>query len=245
MARDPNPTARQLNQRLARCDWRSVEADLNDRGWARLTDLLSEDECRALRGLYGQRKRFRSFVDLDQHRYGANGDYRYFAAPLPPLVRALRTALYARLAPIANRWQAVLGIEERFPPRLTPFLRHCRERGQTRPTPLLLHYEADGYNCLHQDRYGEVAFPLQVVCLLSRPGGDFEGGEFLLTEQRPRMQSRGEAIRMEMGDAVVFPGLERPVQGSRGAYRATLRHGVSRVHAGERFTLGLIFHDAR
>lgn len=238
-------TARDVDRRLAGADWRRVERDLDARGWASLPGLLSADECHHLRSLYAERGRFRSFVDLARHRYGDRGDYRYFAAPLPPLVKALRTALYARLAPIANRWQVALGEPARFPARLGPFLRLCRDHGQTRPTPLLLRYESEGYNCLHQDRYGEIAFPLQVVCLLSRPVEEFAGGEFLLTEQRPRAQSRGEAVALELGEALIFPGLSRPVAGARGATRATVRHGVSRLHSGERYTLGLIFHDAR
>jgi len=245
MAQRRGTTARDLDRRLAVHDWAAVEAGLDARGHARLPGLLTAVECQALCAIYGERARFRAFVDLAQHRFGENGDYRYFAAPLPPLVRALRGALYARLSPVANRWQERLGAPERYPARLGPFLRHCREHGQARPTPLLLRYREDGSNCLHQDRYGEVAFPLQVVCLLSRPGQDFEGGEFLLVEQRPRQQSRGEAIALARGEGLIFPAFARPVEGQRGTYRATLRHGLSRVRRGERYALGLIFHDAR
>ncbi len=237
-------TVRDLERRLGAFDWNDVAAELDRRGRARLPRLLSVGECDDLRALYADRDRFRSFVDLGQRRFGDNGDYRYFASPLPPLVRSLRAALYARLAPIANRWQERLGRSERYPKRLSAFLRQCHAQGQRRPTPLLLRYEIDGYHCLHQDRYGDVAFPLQVVCVLSRPGRDFEGGEFLLTEQRPRMQSRGEAVALAQGEGLVFPSLERPIEGARGTQRAQMRHGASRVSSGERYTLGLIFHDA-
>lgn len=244
-ARRPAPRTPASSGDRYRYDWRAVAAELDAWGRARLPGLLDAAECDALRALYPQRRRFRTFVDLARQRFGAGGDYRYFARPLPRLVQALRSGLYARLAPLANAWQARLGRAERFPPRLDAFLARCRAAGQTRPTPLLLRYEADGYNCLHQDLYGEVAFPLQVVCLLSRPVRDFEGGELLLVEQRPRQQSRGEALVLAQGEAVVFANAERPVDGARGTFRARMRHGVSRVHAGERTTLGILFHDAR
>jgi len=237
--------ARAVRSRLRGVDAEDLRAALDARGHALIPGLLSAGDCAALRALYPRRERFRSFVDLAGHRFGDRGDYRYFARPLPRLVQSLRSQLYALLVPVANHWNACLARPERFPSGLRPWLARCHEAGQTRPTPLLLRYDPGGYNCLHQDRYGALAFPLQVACLLSEPGRDFEGGEFLLVEQRPRMQSRGEAVPLGRGDAVVFPNAERPVQGSRGPYRVQVRHGVSRVRAGERMTLGLIFHDAR
>ncbi|MEE8581741.1 MAG: 2OG-Fe(II) oxygenase [Myxococcota bacterium] len=235
----------EIRRRLAGLDWDQAERDLDERGYARLGARLSAAECRSLIRGYEKRESFRSFVDLARHRFGERGDYRYFANPLPPLVRGLRRWLYPGLARIANRWQEKLAAEARYPPRLSAFLGRCRAAGQSRPTPLLLHYAAGGYNCLHQDLYGEVAFPLQVVCLLSRPGIDFEGGDFLLTEQRPRAQSRGEAVALVRGELLAFPNRERPARGARGAYRVQVRHGVSRLHGGERFALGIIFHDAK
>jgi hypothetical protein len=247
------PIRSRVFTRVGRFDWADVEQSLDDFGSARLPGLLTPEECDELIGLYPADASFRSTVDMEQHRFGV-GQYRYFASPLPALVRTLRTALYPRLRQIANRWQERLAEPARFPARLSGFLAECAERGQTRPTPLLLRYTANGYNCLHQDLYGELAFPLQVACLLSKPDGqhpgpprrgrDFTGGEFLLTEQRPRAQSRGEAIVLEQGEGLIFPNRSRPVAGARGSYRAQVRHGVSRVHAGERFTLGIIFHDA-
>jgi hypothetical protein len=228
---------------VAKFDWGSVERELDERGYARLPGLLAASECSKLIGSFGDERRFRSFIEMERYRFG-KGDYRYFAAPLPPLVRSLRRNLSAPLARIANRWLERLQSDHRYPQRLAPFLARCHEAGQTRPTPLLLHYEEGGYNCLHQDRYGDVAFPLQVVVLLSRPGSDFEGGELLLTEQRPRMQSRGEAISLSRGEGLVFPNQHRPIEGVRGHYRASVRHGVSRLHHGERYALGIIFHDA-
>lgn len=230
--------------RVERLDWAAAAASLDARGHARLGPLLTPEECAVLVTLYDERRRFRSFVDMDRLRYGS-GDYRYFAAPLPRLVATLRTALYARLAPVANRWMESLRSDVRYPPALRAFLARCHAEGQRRPTPLLLHYEEGGYNALHQDLYGAVAFPLQVAILLSRPGADFEGGEILLVEQRPRAQSVGEAIALTQGEALVFANRHRPLTGSRGAYRANVRHGVSRVTRGRRLTLGLIFHDAR
>lgn len=232
-----------IAKRVADCDWTRIEADIDECGHARLPRLLAAAECRAMVEVFDDESRFRSFVDMERYRFG-RGNYRYFGNPLPPVVRALRRHLYPPLAAIANRWQQQLGIESRYPARLAPFLSQCRDAGQTRPTPLLLRYERDGYNCLHQDRYGAVAFPLQVVVALSRPGKDFEGGEFLLTEQRPRMQSRGEAIALQRGEGLVFPNQHRPVRGARGYYRAVMRHGLSRLHEGERYALGIIFHDA-
>ena len=229
--------------RLSGFDWQELARELDESGYARLPGLLGPSECGELAALYGEARRFRKRIVMEQHRFGA-GEYQYFGYPLPSLVRALRTGLYARLAPIANAWRARLGSRERYPASLEGFLARCREHAQTRPTPLLLHYRAGGYNRLHQDLYGAVAFPLQFTCLLSKPGADFTGGEFLLLEQRPRMQSRGEAIALEQGEAILFATRERPVPGPRGAARAQMRHGVSVVRSGERTTLGIIFHDA-
>lgn len=229
--------------RLAAIDWPGVARELDSAGYARLPALLGAAECRELAALYGDPRRFRKRVVMEQHRFGA-GEYQYFANPLPALVQRLRTGLYARLAPIANAWRAQLGARERFPKSLAGFLADCHAQGQARPTPLLLHYREGGYNRLHQDLYGAVAFPLQFTCLLSRPGVDFTGGEFLLIEQRPRMQSRGDAIALELGEGIVFPTRERPVASARGVARAQHRHGVSVVRSGERTTLGIIFHDA-
>ncbi|MEE9606874.1 MAG: 2OG-Fe(II) oxygenase [Myxococcota bacterium] len=242
MPRDP--TLSFSAQRAARLDWKGIRADLDERGYARVPSLLSAAECRALRRLYADEQHFRKTIDLERHRFG-RGEYKYFAYPLPPLVAQLRTQLYPRLAAIANDWMKALGVRRRYPTSLARFLAHCRQRGQARPTPLMLDYTEDCYNCLHQDLYGDVAFPLQLTCLLSRPGRDFAGGEFLLVEQRPRMQSRGEAIALREGEAVIFPNRERPVRGARGCYRTQLRHGVSRIERGRRSTLGIIFHDAR
>lgn len=217
--------------------------ELDERGHARLPGLVRAVECESLRRLFTEHRRFRSFVDMGRHGFG-EGDYRYFADPLPPLVRDLRRRLYEPLVPIANLWEERLGTGVRFPRTLEAFARVCRKNGQCRPTPLLLHYEAGGYNCLHQDLYGPVYFPLQVACLLSEPGRDFAGGEVLLVEQRPRAQSRGEAIVLARGEGLVFPCRERPVRGKRGFHRVRIRHGVSTIASGERYTLGLIFHDA-
>jgi hypothetical protein len=230
--------------RVARLDWRRVERQLADSGYARLPGLLSADECGALARLYDDDTRFRTTIDLERHRFGA-GEYKYFAYPLPRLVARLRTHLYAKLVPVANACCEALGHEQRYPASLSRFLEECRARGQTRPTPLLLRYRTHGYNRLHQDLYGAVAFPLQVACLLSDPRREFSGGEFLLVEQRPRMQSRGESVTLARGEAIVFPTRERPVRSARGVSRAQMRHGVSRITSGERLTLGIIFHDAR
>ena len=236
--------AERLATRLARIDWDRVGACLDERGHARLPRLLSARDCRAAERLWDEPDRFRSHVDMARHRFG-EGAYRYFASPLPPLVAALRRSLYPPLARVANRWAERLGSEARFPPDLERFLARCRREEQRRPTPLLLRYQAGGYNCLHQDLYGPVAFPLQVAILLSDPDRDFEGGEFLLVEQRPRMQSRGEAIALARGEGLIFPTRERPVPGKRGFVRNQLRHGVSTLVSGRRTTLGIIFHEAR
>ena len=206
--------------------------------------LLSPDECREIASLYPQDDRFRSKVVMGRHGFG-RGEYKYFAYPLPDLIEGLRTALYPRLAPIANHWNELMRIDVRYPAGHAEFLERCHAAGQTRPTPLLLQYDAGDYNCLHQDLYGDLAFPLQVAILLSEPGRDHTGGEFVLTEQRPRMQSRPEVVPLRQGDAVVFAVHHRPVSGTRGHYRVNLRHGVSRVRSGRRHTLGIIFHDAK
>ena len=232
-----------IAERLARLDWPALEAGLWERGWAGAPAVLTREECEGLVRLYADDTLFRSRVDMERHRFGV-GDYKYFARPLPPLVEQLRVRAYPRVAGIANAWAKALGQDERYPPTLAAFLARCARSGQTRPTPLLLHYEAGGYNCLHQDVYGAVGFPLQIVFFLSRPGRDYEGGEFLLVEQRPRAQSVGEAIVGGQGDLVIFTNRSRPVRGARGVYRANVRHGVSRVRSGTRYTLGVIFHDA-
>ncbi len=229
--------------RIAALDWAALEAALEEQGHALTAPLLTAGECAALRALEGDAAAFRSRIDMARYRFG-RGRYGYFAHPLPPLVQALRTHLYTRLAPVATRWAERLGLPERFPAALSDFLADCAAHGQTRPTPLLLHYEAGDYNCLHQDRYGAVCFPLQATGFLGRPGADYEGGEFLLVEQRPRQQSRGTALAPRQGQFLLFPSLHRPVRGTRGWLRAQLRHGVSTVTSGTRDTLGIVFHDA-
>jgi hypothetical protein len=233
-----------IADRLAKLDWEAIEQSLGEWGYARTPPVLGADECASLIALYGEESRFRSRVDMARYRFGI-GDYKYFAHPLPPLVADLRAHAYPPLAGIANRWEKALGGRRRYPDDLSGLLAICRRAGQTKPTPLLLHYETGGYNCLHQDLYGEVAFPLQITAFLSRRGVDYEGGEFLLVEQRPRAQSRGQAIATEQGELVIFTTRERPARGQRGWYRATMRHGVSRLTAGTRYTLGVIFHDAK
>ena len=235
--------ARSVAARLATLDWAALEHMLEERGHAITPPLLQPAECADLVRLYGDERRFRSRVDMARFRFGV-GEYRYFAEPLPPLVAALRTHVYRHLAPIANRWTAALGGAERYPPELARYLVRCAARGQTRPTPLLLRYTTGGYNCLHQDLYGALSFPLQLTCALSRPREDYTGGELLLVEQRPRAQSRGEVVVLPQGAAVIFPTRHRPVAGTRGHYRATVRHGLSRLHSGERLALGIIFHNA-
>jgi hypothetical protein len=230
--------------RVDTIDWSAAESELDAQGCAVLKGLLSGDECRALAALYPDDAHFRSRIVMGRHGFG-RGEYKYFAYPLPDLIAELRPALYARLQETANRWNQVMGIDIRYPASHDAFLKRCQDAGQTRPTPLLLQYEAGDYNCLHQDLYGEHVFPLQVAILLSAPGRDFEGGEFVLTEQRPRMQSRPEVVPLTQGDAVAFAVHHRPVQGTRGAYRVNLRHGVSRVRSGHRHTVGVIFHDAK
>jgi hypothetical protein len=232
-----------IGARLAGLDWAALEAQLDERGYARTPPLLTQEECAALVALYGDARRFRSRVDMGRYRFGV-GEYQYFASPLPGPVAALRAHAYPHLAAIANRWASALEAPQRYPAGLSDFLRVCAGQGQTKPTPLLLRYKAGGYNCLHQDLYGAVAFPLQMTWALSRRGVDFEGGESLLVEQRPRAQSRGEVIALEQGEGLIFPTNHRPVPGARGMHRVAIRHGVSRLHSGERYTLGVIFHDA-
>ena len=224
-------------------DWSAVARDLDAQGCAVLPKLLSPEQCRTLVSLYPEDQHFRSRIVMARHGFG-RGEYKYFSYPLPSPIDALRPALYAELAPIANRWNLAMGIAVSYPADHTAFLERCHAAGQNRPTPLLLQYGAGDYNCLHQDLYGEHVFPLQVAILLSDPTNDFTGGEFVLTEQRPRMQSRAEVVALRQGDAVVFAVHHRPMQGTRGVYRVTMRHGVSRIRAGHRHTLGVIFHDA-
>jgi len=224
-------------------DWTAAAEALDSNGWAVLPGLLDPETCGQIAALYDAPGHFRSQVIMARHGFG-RGEYRYFAYPLPDPVQALRSRLYPPLAGIANRWHARMGLERRFPAAHADWLAECHEAGQTRPTPLLLRYGPGDYNCLHQDLYGPYVFPLQVAVLLSAPGCDFAGGEFVLTEQRPRMQSRAAVVPLAQGDAVMFAVNQRPVRGSKGDYRVTMRHGVSAVHLGQRHTLGIIFHDA-
>ena len=242
-AGDRATTARGMEARVRAVDWPRVAGELDERGAATIEGLLDSRECEELAALYGRDEVFRSRVVMARHNFG-RGEYRYFSYPLPVLVQELRTTLYEPLAPVANGWNAALNVEHRYPDRHADFIARCRAAGQVRPTPLLLSYESGDYNCLHQDLYGEHVFPLQVAVLLSQPGRDFTGGELVLTEQRPRMQSRAEVVALEQGDAVVFAVHQRPARGTRGFYRVNMRHGVSRVRSGSRRTLGIIFHDA-
>jgi hypothetical protein len=239
----PDATTNDAAARLHAFDWAGIADDLDAQGCAMLEALLSPQACRALAGLYSDDERFRSRVVMGRHGFG-RGEYKYFGYPLPDTVASLRSAIYPWLAPIANRWNAAMGINVRYPDMHAAFLERCHAAGQQRPTPLLLQYGAGDYNCLHQDLYGEHVFPLQVTILLSEPGRDFSGGEFVLTEQRPRTQSRPLVVPLRRGDAVVFAVHQRPVQGKRGSCRVNLRHGVSCVRSGHRHTLGIIFHDA-
>jgi hypothetical protein len=229
---------------LDELDWRGIERELDAYGCAVAPKLLSPETCRELAALYSDDARFRSRIVMAAHGFG-RGEYKYFADPLPELIIALRRGFYPRLAPIADRWNAAMGVAVRYPTEHEAFRARCHAAGQTRPTPLLLRYGPDDYNCLHQDVYGEHLFPLQVTILLSEPQRDFTGGEFVLTEQRPRMQSRVEVVSLRQGDGVIFAVRERPVQRARGAYRVNLRHGVSRIKSGQRFTLGIILHEAK
>jgi hypothetical protein len=230
-------------ERVSAIDWEQVSHDLDSQGSAMVAGLLSPVECDTLAALYEQDELFRSRVVMARHGFG-RGEYKYFRYPLPEIIAELRTVLYPYLVPIANRWNTAMGIDVRYPQRHADYIARCHRAGQVRPTPLLLQYGKDDYNCLHQDLYGEQVFPLQVTILLSEPEKDFTGGEFVMTEQRPRMQSRPIVVPLRQGDTVFFAVNQRPVQGSRGVYRVTLRHGVSRVRSGHRRTLGVIFHDA-
>ena len=232
-----------LATRVEALDWPAITAELSERGVATTGPLLTPEECAELANLYGTSDHFRSRIVMSRHGFG-RGEYQYFSYPLPDTVEALRSSLYPPLANVANHWQHSLGASPEYPADHREFLGRCHEAGQNRPTPLLLQYGSGDYNCLHQDLYGELFFPLQVAFLLSEPGRDFTGGEFVLTEQRPRMQSRVEVVPLRQGEGVIFAVNQRPVQGTRGVYRVAMRHGVSRIRTGRRFTLGVIFHDA-
>ena len=236
-------TVSSAEARIEAYDWDALTGDLDSYGCAVLPKLLSVEECRSIAALYPDECHFRSHIHMARHGFG-KGEYRYFKYPLPDLIGALRTALYPRLAAVANAWNVRMGIDRRYPGDHAAFLKQCHAAGQTRPTPLLLQYVSGDFNCLHQDLYGDLAFPIQIAILLSEPRVDFTGGEFILTEQRPRMQSRAEVVPLRQGDAVAFAVHNRPVQGSKGNYRVNLRHGVSRVRSGMRHTVGIIFHDA-
>ena len=229
--------------RLVTLDWRSIGKELDQQGNATIEQLLSPEECRTIAGLYPKDEIFRSRVVMSRHGFGC-GEYKYFSYPLPDVLSELRTAAYSHLVPVANHWNGAMGIDVRYPEKHADFIERCHTAGQARPTPLLLQYGVGDYNCLHQDLYGEHVFPLQLAILLSEPGADFTGGEFVMTEQRPRMQSRPIVVPLRQGDAVVFAVHNRPVRGTRGTYRVNLRHGVSAIRSGHRHTVGIIFHDA-
>lgn len=244
MARPTAPETKSCRERVDQYDWDLLESDLNSFGCAVLKKMLRPGECESIAALYPRDEYFRSHVRMARHGFG-QGEYKYFRYPLPALVTELRSALYVQAVRIANAWNERMNVSARYPKAHAAYLKVCHDAGQTRPTPLLLQYVRGDFNCLHQDLYGELAFPLQVTVLLSDPARDFTGGEFVLTEQRPRMQSRVEVVPLAQGDAVLFAVHNRPVQGSRGAYRVNLRHGVSRLRSGRRHTLGIIFHDAK
>jgi hypothetical protein len=236
--------ANDITERVGALDWTQIGSQLDQFGCATTGPLLTPDECAALSSRYDADSIYRSRVIMARHGFG-RGEYKYFSYPLPDVVAALRASLYPALAAIANRWNEQMGLDQRFPVEHAAWLKRCHAAGQTKPTPLLLQYGAGDYNCLHQDVYGDLVFPLQVAFLLSQPGEDFSGGEFVLTEQRPRMQSRAEVVPLAQGEGVIFPVHHRPVQGTRGIYRVNMRHGVSRLRTGKRHTLGVIFHDAK
>jgi hypothetical protein len=238
------PISGSATDRVGSYDWNALSGELNAFGCAVMEGLLTSEECSGIAALYPHEEHFRSHIHMARHGFG-KGEYRYFRYPLPDLLGGLRTALYPHLARVANDWNECMGIAGHYPVEHAEFLRTCHEAGQTRPTPLLLQYVPGDFNCLHQDLYGDLAFPIQVAILLSKPGRDFTGGEFVLTEQRPRMQSRAEVVPLRQGDAVAFAVHNRPVQGAKGSYRVNLRHGVSRLRSGRRHTVGIIFHDAR
>jgi hypothetical protein len=239
----PEPPISSGQNRITGVDWTVIASDLDSCGAAVLEKLLTKKECGEIAALYPEEEHFRSHIIMARHGFG-KGEYRYFKYPLPELIEELRTTLYSRLAPIANQWNERMGEQMRYPAEHAEFLKRCHDRGQLRPTPLLLQYVPGDYNCLHQDLYGDLAFPIQVAILLSESGKDFTGGEFVLAEQRPRMQTRAEVVPLAQGDAVAFAVHHRPVQGTRGTYRVNLRHGVSRLRSGRRHTVGIIFHDA-
>ena len=232
-----------VESRIADLDWDRLHQEIDQRGWATTGPLLTDEECAGLAGSYDDDRLYRSRVEMARHGFG-RGEYRYYAYPLPPIVQSLRERLYERLVPLANRWRQALGMAQPFPEKFGEYMLRCHAAGQTRPTPLILRYGPGDFNCLHQDLYGELNFPLQAAFLLSRPGEEFCGGEFVLTEQRPRMQSRVHVVPLQKGEAVIFAVNHRPVQGTRGTYRVTMRHGVSPLGAGRRHTLGVILHDA-
>ena len=240
----PSSAVESAEARVARYDWKTLSDELGGFGCAVIEKLLSPGECRLIARLYPEEGHFRGHIHMARHGFG-RGEYRYFRYPLPDLLGGLRTALYPHLADTANTWNERMGVDARYPEQHADFLKQCHAAGQTRPTPLLLQYVPGDFNCLHQDLYGDMAFPLQVAILLSEPGRDFTGGEFVLTEQRPRMQSRAEVVPLRQGDAVAFAVHNRPVKGTKGNYRVNLRHGVSRVRSGMRHTVGIIFHDAK
>ena len=240
----PGASSTRIAERVKGLDWERVSHELDAQGSARLERLLSPDACQMVAGLYPQEAIFRSRVEMRRHGFG-RGEYKYFSYPLPQLVGDLRTTVYPLLVPIANRWNTAMGLDVRYPEEHADFIERCHHAGQVRPTPLLLQYGADDYNCLHQDLYGEHVLPLQLAILLSDPHTDFTGGEFVMTEQRPRRQSRPIVVPLRQGDGVLFAVHQRPVQGTRGVYRVHLRHGVSRIRSGHRHTLGIIFHDAQ
>jgi hypothetical protein len=240
----PMVSSKSAAARVKAFDWERVSRDLDAQGSALIERLLSPDECQELAALYPKDDIFRSRIVMARHGFG-RGEYQYFSYPLPDLIAGLRTAIYPHLVPIANRWNNAMDIDVRYPEKHADFIERCHRAGQVKPTPLMLQYGDDDYNCLHQDLYGEHVFPLQLTILLSKPAKDFTGGEFVMTEQRPRMQSRPIVVPLRLGDGVVFAVHNRPVQGSRGAYRVNLRHGVSRIRSGHRHTLGIIFHDAQ
>jgi len=233
-----------IAERVEAVSWEQVSRELDAEGSAVIKGILSADECDEVRTLYDEEELFRSQVVMERHGFG-RGEYRYFGYPLPDLIRDLRTSIYPHLVPIANRWNEAMGVDVRFPTTHAEYIRRCHEAGQDKPTPLVLKYGIDDYNCLHQDLYGEHVFPLQIAVLLSEPEKDFTGGEFVMTEQRPRMQSRPMVVPLRKGDGVVFAVRHRPVQGKKSVYRVNLRHGVSRIRSGSRHTLGVIFHDAK
>jgi len=244
-ARKPShPPSADLAARVDGLPWAEITGELDSQGCAVLKGLLTPDQCRDITALYPNDAHFRSRIVMGRHGFG-RGEYKYFSYPLPETIAALRASLYPPLAEVANRWNERMGIEQRYPADHAAWLERCHAGGQTKPTPLLLQYGAGDYNCLHQDVYGELVFPLQVAFLLSHPGEDFGGGEFVLTEQRPRMQSRAEVVPLRQGEGVIFPVHHRPVQGTRGVYRVNMRHGVSRLRSGRRHTLGIIFHDGK